>query len=60
MKSYPVTVTMDFVIEAGSEEKAQERAEAVVDALVSFTAPKVLPAWWPDLEAPEIEISEGE
>ena len=60
MKSYEVTVTTTFVIEASNDEKAQERAEAVVDALVSFTEPKPFPKWWPDLEAPEIEIGEGE
>mgnify|MGYP001597728424 CR=1 FL=1 len=60
MKTYPVTVTMAFSIEASSEDTAQERAETVVDALVSSKLPKPLQKWWPDLEAPDIEVEEGE
>ena len=60
MKTYPVTVTLSFSIEASNDEVAQTRAETVVDALVSFKAPKSFPRWWPDIEAPEIEVEEGE
>lgn len=60
MKTFPVTLTITFSIDASKEEVAQERVEAVVDALVSFKAPKPFPQWWPDLDAPEIEIEEGE
>lgn len=60
MKSYEVTATITFFMEASGEEVAQKRAEAVMEALVSMTEPKPLPGWWPDIEAPEIEIGEGE
>lgn len=60
MKTYEATITLAISVEASSEEVAQTRVEKVADALTSFTLPKPLPKWWPDIEAPEIEIGEGE
>ena len=60
MKTFPVTVTITFAIEAPNEKIAQGRVDAVMDSFVASKAPRILPAWWPDLEAPEIEIGEGE
>lgn len=57
-KDYSVTLTMTFSVSASNEEKAQERAEAVEQALLEGKWPKFSKSWCGDLES-QVEIEEA-
>ena len=58
MKDYTATLTLTFSYQAQNEEQAQERAELLAEHL-ALNAPKPVRPWWPDMEAPEVEVEEA-
>ena len=55
MKDFTVTVELMFSVQAGTEEKAQERAQEVVDTLEVKHPPA---KWLGDVEIGEPEVEE--
>jgi len=57
-KSYSVGVTLRYNVQAPNEEKAQERADEVLEAIL--TGKPIKKSWFEDnLEADDAEVEEG-